>query len=163
MRKRMRLIALFLALGLFAFTPAPKAPATPLTTTNPDRTVLILKVVDCPEATVCVMDVVGETGILGNQVAVWIGNYQAPSATRYACPTERWKGKRAAAFLEETLRIAEFVFLINAHKKKGSPYLTGTLIVDGVDITVAMFKMQLAVPKGIKVDWCEKLSRRIEI
>ena len=109
------------------------------------------------------MDVVGETGLLGKQVPVWIGSYQAPSAHYYGCRLEQWKGKRAASFLEETLKSADYVFLMNAHKKMDSPYLTGTLIVDGEDITVVMFRMQLAVPKGIKVNWCEKLSRRLEV
>jgi hypothetical protein len=160
------LIAVFIALVLFAHTPAPKAPVTPIAPTATlaaDRKVFMLEVVKCPEATACVMNVVGEKGLLGNQVAVWVGSYQAPSAHYYGCRLEKWKGKRAASFLEETLKNAEFVLLVKAHKKRNSPYLAGTLIVDGEDITVMMFEMQLAVPRGIKVDWCEKLDRGIEV
>jgi hypothetical protein len=123
----------------------------------------MLKVVKCPEATACVMNVVGEEGLLGRQIAVQIGSYQAPSAHYYSCRIEKYRGQRAAVFLEETLKSAEYVFLVNAHKRKNSPYLTGTLLVDGRDITVLMFEMQLAVPRGIKVDWCEKVSRGFEV
>jgi hypothetical protein len=166
--KRLLLIALFLSLVLFTHTNAVEEPVTPPTTQvtptpNPFRKVFVLKVVSCPEATVCIMNVVGETGLLGKQVSVLIGSYQAPSAHYYGCRLERWKGKKAAKYLEETLKTAEYVFLVNAHKNRGSSYLSGTLIVDGEDITVAMFRMQLAVPRGIKVDWCEKLSRRLEV
>jgi hypothetical protein len=160
------LIAVFIALVLFAHTPAPKAPVTPIAPTATlaaDRKVFMLEVVKCPEATACVMNVVGEKGLLGRQVAVAIGSYQAPSAHYYSCRLEKYRGQRAAVFLEETLRSADFVFLMNAHKKKGSPYLTGNLIVDGRDITVLMFEMQIAVPRGIKVDWCEKVSRGFEV
>lgn len=162
MRKRLLLIALFLSLVLFAHVPATTAPSAPVAP-KPERKVFMLKVVDCPEATACVMNVVGEKGLLGRQIAVHIGSYQAPSAHYYGCRLEKYRGQRAAVFLEETLKSAEYVVLVNAHKRKDSPYLTGTLLVDGKDITVLMFEMQLAVPRGIKVDWCEKVSRGIEV
>ena len=163
MRKRLMLIALFLSLVLFAHTPAVDAPATAVAPNQTERKILKLEVVYCPEATLCVMNVVGETGLLGRQVAVWVGSYQAPSAYHYGCRLERIKGKIAATFLQETLRNAEYVFLVNAHKKKKSPYLAGTLLVDGRDVTTMMFELKLAVPRGIKVDWCEKISRRLEV
>ncbi len=161
----MLLIALVLSLVMFSHAHTVNEPAKPVVppTANPYQTVFMLEVVSCPEATACIMNVVGETGLLGKQIAVWIGSYQAPSAHWFNCRLEKWKGQRAATYLEETLKTAEYVFLLNAHKAKGSPYLTGTLVVDGEDITVAMFRMQLAVPKGIKVNWCEKLSRRLEV
>lgn len=163
MRRRLLVIALLLSLVLFSHTQAPPAPAIPMVPPPTDKHTFMLKVVTCPEATSCLFNVVGETGLLARQVAVWVGSYQAPSAHYYGCRLEQFKGKRAATFLEETLKSAEYVILVNAHKKKGSPYLSGTLVVDGQDITVKMFEMFLAVPRGIKVDWCEELSRGLEV
>lgn len=157
--RRLFLAVCLVAMVLFPMTPvAQQQPAQ-----KPDKKIFKLAVVDCPEATACVMNVVGEDGLLGKQVAVWVGSYQAPSAHYYGCRLERAKGVRAATYLEETLKSAEYVFLVNAHKKRNSPYLTGTLLVDGHDITVLMFKMKLAVPRGIKVDWCKNVGRRLEV
>ena len=151
---------------VFSHTPSVDAPTPttiPTTPTDPNRKDFVLEVIACPEATACVMNVIGETGLLGKQVAIWLGSYQAPSAHHYSCRLEMRKGERAAVFLEETLRNAEYVLLLNAYKKEGSPYLSGTLVVDGEDITVKMFEMLLAVPRGIKVDWCEKVSRGLDV
>lgn len=158
MGKWLRLITVvLLSLVVYSGGAVPQQPAPQ------ERTIFSLRVVSCPEATACLMNIVGETGVLGRQVAVWVGNYQAPSANYSSCRLEKFKGERAASFLEETLRSAEYIHLVKAHKKSGSAYLTGILMVDGKDITVRMFEMQLAVPRGIKVNWCEKLSRKLEV
>ena len=157
MRKKLLMIV------LLVFLHTPEAPAASIAPTLSDRNIFMLNVVKCHEATSCVMNMVGDKGLLGKQIAVWVGNYQAPSAHHYRCKLEQRRGQIAATFLQETLRNADYVFLVNAHKKGESPYLTGTLMVDGRDVTVLMFEMQLAVPRGIKVDWCEKNSRRIEV
>ena len=52
---------------------------------------------------------------------------------------------------------------MNARKEGIDPALKGDMLVDGKDITVLMFEMHIAVPKGIKVDWCESIGRRIEV
>lgn len=160
MRRRILLaISLVLALMMFSHSsPPPVKPTTPKL-----QNVFVLEVVACPEATSCVMNIVGKDGLLGQQVAVWVGSYQAPSANYYGCRLEQIKGKIAATFLQETLRSAGLVILMNAHKKRGSPYLTGNLMVDGQDVTVLMFGMKLAVPRGIKVDWCEKVGKGFEV
>lgn len=159
-KRLLLLIALVLSLVLFAHTQAVNAPATP---PDPDRKVFMLEVVSCPEVTACVMNVIGEPGLLSKQIAVGIGSYQGPSIYHARCNLEKIKGKVAAAFLQETLRNADLVLLVDAYKNKESAYLTGTLLVDGRDITVMMFERALTVPRGIKVDWCEKISRGLEI
>jgi hypothetical protein len=149
-----------------AFWPvyAPQETITlPETSALPKTSLYILKVDNCPEADTCIMNIVGATSVLEKQVVVEIGSYQVPSAHYFVCRLERWKGIRAAKFLEETLKSAEFIFLLNAHKKRRSPVLSGTLLVDGQDITVLMFDMQIAVPKGIEVDWCEEAGEIFEI
>lgn len=159
----MMLIALLLSLVMFAHAHGTSPPAAPIPLPELDQRVFLLEVVSCPEANACIMNVVGEPGLLGRQVAIGIGSYQVPSALYSRCGLEKIKGKIAAAYLQETLRSAGLVILTEAHKKKGSAYLTGTLMVDGRDVTVMMFEMQLAVPRGIKVDWCEKVDRGIEV
>jgi hypothetical protein len=125
---------------------------------------LLLEMVACPEAYVCLMNVIGESGLLGENVAVYVGrHYQVPSANYPGCRIEEFKGIVAATFLEETLRNADLIVLVNSRKPQNSSWLVGDLYVDDEEVTVLMFRMQLAVPRGIKVDWCEKRSRRLEV
>ena len=157
-------LALFLSSPSCALqSQAQSSTALPTAMPMPVQNSYLLEVDNCPEANACVMNIVGEDSVLGKQVAVMVGSYQVPSAHYYGCRLERWKGARAAKFLEETLRSAEFVVLTNAHKKTGNAYLSGTLLVDGKDITILMFKMLIAVPNGIKVDWCKNVGRKLEV
>ena len=162
-RKRLFLVALFLALVLFSISHKPKEEK--FSTAPPVLAPLayVVKLGYCPEATMCVLNILGEPSLLGKQVAVLVGSYQAPSAHHYGCSLEQFRGEKAAKYLEETIRNANLAVLTNPHKTKGSPYLRGTLMLDGQDVTVLMFELNLAVPKGIKVDWCAKVSRGLEV
>lgn len=165
MRKMKRLLPVLLASNMMLF--CANSTATPLSSDSFDSLfptdVYAVKVLYCPEADMCLMDLIGEPSILGKRVVLRVGDYQVPSIYRGRCSLESLKGYRATTFLEEMLRTAEVVLLINAHKAGLDPTLRGDLLVDGRDVTVLMFEMHIAVPKEAKVDWCEDIGRRIEI
>jgi len=159
----MRKLLSFLAASMLLFCASSAAlPAAPLDSLFPNN-VYMVKTLYCPEADMCLVSLVGEPSILGSRVVLHIGDYQVPSVSGGRCSLENLKGFRAATFLQELLRSAEVVLLLNAHKDGIDPTLRGDVLVDGRDVTAIMFEMQIAVPKEAKVDWCETIGRRIEV
>jgi len=141
---------------------SPEKESTPLSSLFPANSYTI-KMLYCPEADTCLVNLVGENSLLGNRVILRIGDYQVPSVSNGMCPLEGIKGHRASTFLEELFNSSKVAILINAHKQGLDPSLRGDILIDGRDVTVMMFEMNIAVPKGIKVDWCETIGRRIEV
>jgi hypothetical protein len=160
-RKHMLLLCLLPFMVLFCAS-GKATTAPPLGSLFPTG-IYMVQTIFCPEADMCLVNLVGESSILGDRVVLRVGDYQVPSVSGGKCRLENLKGFRAAAFLEELLKSAEVVLLMNAHKNGIDPTLRGDLLIDGKDVTVLMFEMHIAVPKGIKVDWCESIGRRIKV
>ena len=165
MSKMLRLLPLLFvsSMLLFASCTALNSPEeSTLLSLLPDNSYRI-KMLYCPEADACLVSLVGENSILGNRVILRIGDYQVPSIHNGMCALERLKGYKASTFLQELFNSSKVAILINAHKQGLDPSLRGDILIDGRDVTVMMFEMNIAVPKGIKVDWCETIGRRLEI
>jgi len=141
---------------------SPGKESTPLSILFPANSYMI-EMIYCPEADTCLVNLVGEDNILGKRVVLGIGDYQVPSASGGRCWLEKLKAYRASTFLEELFNSSKVAILINAHKEGFDPTLRGDILIDGRDVTVMMFEMNIAVPKGIKVDWCETIGRRLEV
>ena len=162
--------ALVIAMVLWGLAHEPaevEVEVVPTLTIEPDfplaRNLMLVEVVTCITGNVCLVDVVGEEGILGEQVAIGIHGYQSPRTTRAWCETENRRGQKAASYLTEKMRNADLVALIGPYKRLNSPLIEGRLLVDGHDIADWMVKLGLGAPLGIKVDWCVESPRTLEI
>lgn len=156
-------VAIALVLWGLAHQPVEVVPTLTIEPAPLQDNLMLVEVVDCPSGNFCVMNVLGEEGILGEQVGIYIHGYVSPRTRGAWCQTENRRGRKAAAYLTERLRNADLVAIVGAFKPPGSSVIQGRLFVDGRDIADWMIQMALGAPAGIKVDWCEERPRTLEI
>lgn len=162
-RKMIKLLPLFFISSLLLFCAGDIIqPLSPRGISFPDNAYMV-KVIYCPEADLCLVDIVGGKSILDERVVLGVGDYQVPSISGGMCDLEKLKGYRAASFLEELFESSKIALVLNPHKLGVDPILRGDVLIDGRNVTGLMLEMHVAVPNEAEVDWCETIGRRIEI
>jgi hypothetical protein len=115
--------------------------------------------VSCYEANICLMNIVGDASLLGQQVGVRIVGYQAPRQNGYYCLREKMRALKATMYLEEILKNGDVLVLREAKKPTGSAFLTATLLVDGVNVASTLVGLRVVAPAGVRVNWCGKTTK----
>ncbi len=116
-----------------------------------------LEPIECYQAWRCTFNVVGVENVLGRSVMVHINGIRAPrwGAT---CSAESDEGSRATSYLFEMLASANNITLIRPYKVEGGHELIGRVLVDGKDVAHRLIDLGVAVPPGVKMNWCKAVK-----
>ena len=75
------------------------------------------------------------------------------------CSAESEEGERATTYLFEMLASANNITLVRPYKNEGNPTLIGRVLVDGVDVARRLIDLGVAVPPGVRMNWCESVKK----